>query len=136
MAVVKDGKANGRVGPDTILHVDELMVLSGSNKDLDRFQYSTGFLTSFFTYIDLPHILGPIRNTDFLSRIPSRSMQRFIYSFTISPLQNHYMMKNEFYKVDIQAKYTITNSLSKNINQYWKSDIAVSKEKNFLDIAS
>ena len=45
-------------------------------------------------------------------------------------------MKNEFYKVDIQAKYTITNSLSKNINQYWKSDIAVSKEKNFLDIAS
>ena len=41
------------------------------------------------------------------------------------------MMKNEFYKVDIQAKYTITNSLSKNINQYWKSDIAVSKEKNF-----
>ena len=40
IAVVKDGKANGSIGPDTILHEDELMVLSGSNKDLDRFQRS------------------------------------------------------------------------------------------------
>ena len=40
IAVVKEGKANGSVGPDTVLHEDELMVLSGSNKDLDRFQNS------------------------------------------------------------------------------------------------
>ncbi len=40
IAVVKDGKANGSVGPDTVLHEDELMVLSGSNKDLDKFQRS------------------------------------------------------------------------------------------------
>ena len=40
IAVVKDGKANGSVGPDTILHEDELMVLSGANKDLSKFQNS------------------------------------------------------------------------------------------------
>ncbi|MBO8436612.1 MAG: TrkA family potassium uptake protein [Spirochaetes bacterium] len=40
IAVVKEGKANGSVGPDTVLHEDELMVLSGSNKDLDKFQTS------------------------------------------------------------------------------------------------
>ncbi len=40
IATVKDGKANGSIGPDTILHEDELMVLSGSNKDLDKFQHS------------------------------------------------------------------------------------------------
>ena len=37
---LRDGKANGRVGPDTVLHVDEILVLSGSNKDLDKFQHS------------------------------------------------------------------------------------------------
>ena len=40
IATVKDGKANGSVGPDTILHQDELMVLSGSNKALAKFQES------------------------------------------------------------------------------------------------
>lgn len=40
IAVVRDGKANGSVGPDTVLHVDEILVLSGSNKDLDKFQHS------------------------------------------------------------------------------------------------
>ena len=40
IAVVKDGKANGSVGPDTVLHEDELMVLSGANKDLSKFQNS------------------------------------------------------------------------------------------------
>ena len=38
IAVVKDGKANGSVGPDTVLHEDELMVLSGTNKALAKFQ--------------------------------------------------------------------------------------------------
>ena len=37
IAVVKDGKANGSVGPDTELHANEIMVLSGTNKDLDKF---------------------------------------------------------------------------------------------------
>ena len=37
---VKDGKANGNIGPDTILSKDETIVLSGSNKALDRFQGS------------------------------------------------------------------------------------------------
>lgn len=40
IAVVKGGKANGSVGPDTVLHEDEIMVLSGSNKDLAKFQSS------------------------------------------------------------------------------------------------
>ena len=40
IAVVRGGKANGSVGPDTVLHVDEILVLSGSNKDLDKFQHS------------------------------------------------------------------------------------------------
>lgn len=40
IAVVRDGKANGSVGPDTVLHEEEILVLSGSNKDLDRFQRS------------------------------------------------------------------------------------------------
>ncbi len=40
IAVVKDGKANGSVGPDTVLKEDELMVLSGSNSDLRKFQNS------------------------------------------------------------------------------------------------
>ncbi len=37
IAVVKDGKANGSVGPETMLHLDEIMVLSGSNRDLEKF---------------------------------------------------------------------------------------------------
>ncbi len=40
IAVVKDGRANGSIGPDTVLHADEIMVLSGSNKSLDKFQNS------------------------------------------------------------------------------------------------
>lgn len=40
IATVKDGKASGSVGPDTVLKEDELMVLSGSNKDLAKFQNS------------------------------------------------------------------------------------------------
>ena len=40
IAAVKDGKANGNIGPDTILSKDETIVLSGSNKALDRFQGS------------------------------------------------------------------------------------------------
>ena len=40
IAVVRDGRANGSVGPDTVLHEDEVLVLSGSNKDLDKFQSS------------------------------------------------------------------------------------------------
>ncbi len=38
IATIRDGKANGSIGPDTILSSDETMVLSGSNKALDRFQ--------------------------------------------------------------------------------------------------
>lgn len=40
IAVVRDGRASGSVGPDTVLHADEILVLSGSNKDLDKFQSS------------------------------------------------------------------------------------------------
>ncbi len=40
IAVVRDGKANGSVGPDTVLHEEELLVLSGSNKGLAKFQDS------------------------------------------------------------------------------------------------
>ena len=40
IATVKDGKANGSIGPDTMLHEDELLVLSGTNKNLARFQDS------------------------------------------------------------------------------------------------
>lgn len=40
IAVVKDGRASGSVGPDTILSEDEILVLSGSNKDLDKFNNS------------------------------------------------------------------------------------------------
>ena len=40
IATVKDGKANGNIGPDTILSKSETIVLSGSNKALDRFQGS------------------------------------------------------------------------------------------------
>ena len=38
IAVIKDGKANGSVGPDTVLHKEEQMVLSGSNGALRKFQ--------------------------------------------------------------------------------------------------
>ena len=38
IAVIKDGKANGSVGPDTVLHKEEQMVLSGSNSALRKFQ--------------------------------------------------------------------------------------------------
>ena len=38
IAAVKDGKASGNIGPDTVLLKDETIVLSGSNKSLDRFQ--------------------------------------------------------------------------------------------------
>ena len=38
IATVKDGKASGNIGPDTVLLKDETIVLSGSNKSLDRFQ--------------------------------------------------------------------------------------------------
>ena len=38
IASVKDGKANGNIGPDTVLSKEETIVLSGSNKALDRFQ--------------------------------------------------------------------------------------------------
>ena len=38
IAVIKDGKANGSVGPDTVLHKEELMVLSGTNSALRKFQ--------------------------------------------------------------------------------------------------
>lgn len=38
IATVKDGKANGNIGPDTVLSKDETLVISGSNRSLDRFQ--------------------------------------------------------------------------------------------------
>ena len=38
IAVVRDGRANGSVGPDTVLHKEEQMVLSGSNSALRKFQ--------------------------------------------------------------------------------------------------
>ena len=38
IAVIKDGKANGSDGPDTVLHNEEQMVLSGSNGALRKFQ--------------------------------------------------------------------------------------------------
>ena len=38
IAVIQDGKANGSVGPDTILHKEEQMVLSGTNNALRKFQ--------------------------------------------------------------------------------------------------
>ena len=38
IATVNDGKASGNIGPDTVLSKDETIVLSGSNKSLDRFQ--------------------------------------------------------------------------------------------------
>ena len=38
IATIKDGKANGSIGPDTVLSSDETMVLSGSNRLLEKFQ--------------------------------------------------------------------------------------------------
>ena len=38
IAVITNGKANGSVGPDTILHKEEQMVLSGTNNALRKFQ--------------------------------------------------------------------------------------------------
>ncbi len=38
IATIRDGKANGSIGPDTILSSDEIMVLSGSNRLLGKFQ--------------------------------------------------------------------------------------------------
>ena len=40
IAVVKDGRASGSIGPDTVLHADEMMVLSGTNRSLGKFQDS------------------------------------------------------------------------------------------------
>lgn len=40
IAVVKDGRASGSIGPDTVLHADEMMVLSGTNRGLGKFQDS------------------------------------------------------------------------------------------------
>ena len=38
IAVIRNGKAYGSIGPDTVLHTEEIMVLSGSNDDLEKFQ--------------------------------------------------------------------------------------------------
>ena len=38
IATIRDGKANGSIGPDTVLSSDETMVLSGSNRLLEKFQ--------------------------------------------------------------------------------------------------